>query len=83
MHEQRNIELGKSALHANKRRVKDANLDVADVDKTPRIKYKPQEYIMSSADELFSIIDKENAERQAKLDMAKAELAKNNVVQVN
>ena len=81
MHEQRNIELGKSALHANKRRLKDANLDVADVDKTPRIKYKPQEYIMSSADELFSIIDKENAERQAKLDMAKAELAKNNVVQ--
>lgn len=82
LHEQRNIELGKSALHANKRRLKDANLDVADVDKTPRIKYKPQEYIMSSADELFSIIDKENAERQAKLDMAKAELAKNNVVQV-
>lgn len=81
LHEQRNIELGKSALHANKRRLKDANLDVADVDKTPRIKYKPQEYIMSSADELFSIIDKENAERQAKLDMAKAELAKNNVVQ--
>ena len=36
---------------------------------------------MSSADELFSIIDKENAERQAKLDMAKAELAKNNAVQ--
>ena len=81
LHEQRNIELGKSALYANKRRLKDANLDVADVDKTPRIKYKPQEYIMSSADELFSIIDKENAERQAKLDMAKAELAKNNVVQ--
>ena len=81
LHEQRNIELGKSALHANRRRLKDANLDVADVDKTPRIKYKPQEYIMSSADELFSIIDKENAERQAKLDMAKAELAKNNVVQ--
>ncbi len=81
LHEQRNIELGKSALHTNRRRLKDANLDVADVDKIPRIKYKPQEYIMSSADELFSIIDKENAERQAKLDMAKAELAKNNVVQ--
>ena len=78
LHEQKNIELGKSALHTNRRRLKDANLDVADVDKTPRIKYEPQEYIMSSADELFSIIDKENVERKAKLDMAKAELAKNN-----
>ena len=78
LHEQKNIELGKSVLHTNRRRLKDANLDVADVDKTPRIKYEPQEYIMSSADELFSIIDKENVERKAKLDMAKAELAKNN-----
>ncbi len=78
LHEQKNIELGKSALHTNRRRLKDANLDVADVDKTPRIKYEPQEYIMSSTDELFSIIDKENVERKAKLDMAKAELAKNN-----
>lgn len=80
LHEQKTIELGSSVLHTNRRRLKDANLDVADVDKTPRIKYKPQEYIMSSADELFSIIDKENAERQAKLDMAKAELAKNNAI---
>ena len=78
LHEQKNIELGKSVLHTNRRRLKDANLDVADVDKTPRIKYEPQEYIMSSTDELFSIIDKENVERKAKLDMAKAELAKNN-----
>lgn len=77
LHEQKTIELGKSALHSNRRRLKDANLDVADVDKTPRIKYKPQEYIMSSTDELFSILDREEAERQAKLDMAKAELAKN------
>ena len=78
LHEQKNIELGKSPLHTNRRRLKDANLDVAAVDKTPRIKYEPQEYIMSSADELFSIIDKENVERKARLDMAKAELAKNN-----
>ena len=78
LHEQKNIELGKSPLHTNRRRLKDANLDVAAVDKTPRIQYDPQEYVMSSVEEFFSIIDKENAERQARLDMAKAELAKNN-----
>ena len=80
LHEQKNIELGKSPLHTNRRRLKDANLDVAAVDKTPRIQYDPQEYVMSSVEEFFSIIDKENAERQARLDMAKAELAKNNTI---
>ncbi len=58
LHEQNNVELGSSVLHSNPRRLQDANLDITDVD-TRRIKYKPQEYIMSSLDEYFSILDKE------------------------
>lgn len=63
LHEQKNVELGSSILHTNPRRLKDANLDVADVDRN-RIKYDNSDYIMSSVDEFFSIIDKEQeAER--------------------
>ena len=54
------MELGNSLLHSNTRRLKDANLDVADVEnRGERMKFKPTEYIMSSIDEFFSIIDKE------------------------
>lgn len=59
LHEQKNVELGKSILHSNPRKLKDANLDVADVDKN-RIKYDPSDYIMSSVDEYLSILDKES-----------------------
>ena len=65
LHEQKNIELGKSLLHSNPRKLKDANLDVEDVSKN-RIKFKPSEYIMSSVDEYFSILDKENAAQPVK-----------------
>ena len=58
LHEQKNIELGSSALHSNPRSLKDANLNIQDVDKN-RIKYTPSEYIMSSVDEYFSLLDKE------------------------
>ncbi len=58
LHEQKNIDLGTSPLHSNPRSLKDANLNIADVDKN-RIKYKPTKYIMSSVDEYFSILDKE------------------------
>lgn len=58
LHEQKNIELGESMLHSNPRSFAGANLKVADVDKK-RIKYEPKEYIMSSIDEYFSILDKE------------------------
>lgn len=58
LHEQKNIELGESMLHSNPRNFAGANLKVADVDKK-RIKYEPKEYIMSSIDEYFSILDKE------------------------
>lgn len=61
LHEQNNIELGASALHANPRDLKDANLKVSDVDEK-RIKYEPKEYIMSSVEEYFSLIDREEAE---------------------
>lgn len=58
LHEQKNIELGESMLHSNPRSFADANLKITDVDKK-RIKYEPKEYIMSSVDEFFSILDKE------------------------
>ena len=61
LHEQKNIELGTSALHSNPRNLQDANLKVSDVDEN-RIKYEPKEYIMSSVDEYFSLIDREEAE---------------------
>ena len=64
LHEQKNIELGDSILHANPRRLKDANLNVSDVTKEHKIKFKPSEYIMSSVDEFFSIIDKEQATKE-------------------
>lgn len=58
--EQKNIELGTSMLHSNPRHFKDANLDIADVDKRGSgMKFKVQDYIMSSVDEFFSILDKE------------------------
>lgn len=59
LHEQKNVELGKSILHSNPRKLKGANLDIADVDKN-RIKYDPSDYIMSSVDEYLSILDKES-----------------------
>ena len=46
-------------LHSNPRSFADANLKITDVDKK-RIKYEPKEYIMSSVDEYFSILDKEH-----------------------
>ena len=58
LHEQKTVELGTSPLHTNPRSLKDANLNIADVDKK-RIKYKPTNYIMSSVDEYFSLLDKE------------------------
>ncbi len=58
LHEQKNIELGESMLNSNPRSFADANLKITDVDKR-RIKYEPKEYIMSSVDEYFSILDKE------------------------
>lgn len=79
LHEQKNIKLGDSALHTNPRRLKDANLDIADVDKK-RLKYKPQEYIMSSLDEYFSILDKEKqtetnpADKAIKFDLPKTKV---------
>lgn len=57
-----NTELGKSSLHTNPRNLKDANLKVSDVDEK-RIKYEPKEYIMSSVDEYFSLIDKEETSK--------------------
>lgn len=63
LHEQKNIELGDSMLHTNPRSLKGANLKITDVDKN-RIKYEPKEYVMSSVDEYFSILDKEQEQAQ-------------------
>ena len=58
LQEQKNIDLGDSIIHSNPRRLKDANLDIRDVDKK-RLRFQPSDYIMSSVDEYFSILDKE------------------------
>lgn len=63
LHEQKNIELGDSMLHTNPRSLEGANLKITDVDKN-RIKYEPKEYVMSSVDEYFSILDKEQEQVQ-------------------
>lgn len=63
LHEQKNIELGDSMLHTNPRSLEGANLKITDVDKN-RIKYEPKEYVMSSVDEYFSILDKEQEQAQ-------------------
>lgn len=67
LHEQKNIELGDSLLHSNRRSLKDANLKVEDVENRGiKMKFKPSEYIMSSIDEFFSIIDKEKSAKEIK-----------------
>lgn len=67
LHEQKNIELGESLLHSNRRSLKDANLKVEDVEnRGVKMKFKPSEYIMSSIDEFFSIIDKEKSVKEIK-----------------
>ena len=64
LREQKTIDLGDSPLHSNPRNLKDANLKITDVDQS-RIKYEPKDYIMSSLDEYFSIIDKEESAKTA------------------
>ena len=60
LHEQKNIELGDSLLHSNRRSLKDANLKVEDVENRGiKMKFKPSEYIMS-------IIDKEKSVKEIK-----------------
>ncbi len=63
LHEQKNVDLGSSPLHSNPRSLKNANLNIEDVDKS-RIKFKHSEYIMSSVDEYFSILDKEEQQNK-------------------
>lgn len=59
LREQKNVKLGGSALHTNPRKFRGGALDVADVDRN-RIRFSDSNYIMSSVDEFFSIIDKEH-----------------------
>ena len=80
---QKTVNLGKSRLHTNPRTLKDANLSISAVDEN-RLKFKPQEYIMSSVDEFFSIVDKENAQKAAEvIKNAEASLAKMKKVHSN
>jgi len=58
LHEQNLVKLEETPLSANRRDFKDANLDVADVD-SRKIKFDSSNYIMSSVEEYFSILDKE------------------------
>lgn len=64
--QQKTVQLGKSKLHSNPRSLQDANLKISAVDEK-RLKFKPQEYVMSSVDEFFSILDREEAQRASKI----------------
>lgn len=66
LQEQKNIALGDSMMHSNPRRLKDATLDIRDVDKK-RLRFQPSDYIMSSVDEFFSILDKEQTQAPQKV----------------
>lgn len=79
LHEQKNIELGESLLHSNRRSLKDANLKVEDVENRGiKMKFKPSEYIMSSIDEFFSIIDKEKSVKEIKQNITTNPINNNN-----
>lgn len=79
LHEQKNIELGNSLLHSNRRSLKDANLKVEDVENRGiKMKFKPSEYIMSSIDEFFSIIDKEKSAKEIKQNITTNPINTNN-----
>ncbi len=84
LREQQNVELGNSMLHSNTRRLKDANLDIADVEnRGGRMKFKPTEYIMSSIDEFFSIMDKEKTAPATQPSAAHKEKISNPMQQTN
>lgn len=75
----KNIELGNSLLHSNRRSLKDANLKVEDVENRGiKMKFKPSEYIMSSIDEFFSIIDKEKSAKEIKQNITTNPINTNN-----
>lgn len=61
--EGKNVELGSSALHTNKRRMKDSNLNVAEIQalkqRAKEMNIDENDYVMSSMEEYFSILDKE------------------------
>ena len=63
---QKTVNLGKSKLHTNPRSLQDANLKISAVDEK-RLKFKPQDYVMSSVDEFFSILDKEESLKASKI----------------
>lgn len=64
--EQENITLGNSILHSNPRRMKDSNLNISEVKalkhKARKMNINENDYVMSSVEEFFSILDKEQAD---------------------
>ena len=78
LHEQKTIELDDSPLFANRRSLKGANLKVSDVDRR-RITYEPKDYIMSSVDEFFNILDSEE-KQEVQVPSVKVEETHTNVV---
>ena len=59
LREQKTVNLENSLLGTNPRSFEDANLEVSDISKK-RIKFKHSDYIMSSAEEYFNILDRES-----------------------
>lgn len=64
---QKNVDLGNSLLHSNPRKLENAELNVSDI-KGKGIEVDPNDYVMSSVEEFFSLLDKE---QQAKEEAAK------------
>ena len=77
LREQKTVNLENSLLGSNPRSFKDANLEVSDVSKK-RIKYKHSDYIMSSVDEYFDILDRENMPKSVKTTSNPIEKVKEN-----
>lgn len=59
---QKNIDLGDSLLHTNPRKLENAALNVSDI-RGKGIEVDPNDYVMSSVEEFFSILDKEKQQK--------------------
>lgn len=61
--EKKNVELGDSALHSNPRRMKNSNLNIVEVQalkqRAKEMNIDENDYVMSSVEEFFSLIEKE------------------------
>lgn len=72
--EAENVNLGSSVLHSNKRRMKDPNLNISEIQalkqRAKEMNIDENDYVMSSVEEFFSILDKEKEAKKVTNPMA-------------